>query len=159
MVGQETFQTWCVYLGDLDESQLVGGVKSYLDSDDDYALDAKKLRRLAMSCEQDFMTADQAYIVASREVGKRANIRRWPNDKFVTYETACRVGFFELARNARSEMIKVWRETYDIVCREVAAGKEFKQPSEVLVEKKPSVRTSRAEGIRRAKQLMDLIDS
>lgn len=66
----------------------------------------------------DFMDVYQAYIEATHQ--------RYANA--VIYETASRVGMYELRTKSESTMYPIWQKTYEKVCQEVRQGKTFTLP-------------------------------
>lgn len=57
---------------------------------------------------------------------------RWTH--IAVYETARRVGIFELRNRSEREMLPVWREEYGLVCQQAMAGANFQPPKTAQIE-------------------------
>lgn len=74
----------------------------------------------------EFMDVYQAYIEATHY--------RYPNA--VIYETASRVGMYELRSKSEKTMYPIWQKFYEKVCQEVRNGKVFTLPKSQRIEHK-----------------------
>lgn len=74
----------------------------------------------------EFMDVYQAYIEATHN--------RYPTAEI--YETASRVGVFELRTNSEKTMYPIWQKFYEKVCQEVRNGKVFTLPKSQRIEHK-----------------------
>ena len=72
-----------------------------------------------------FPSADQAYRDAANA--------RWTHA--VIYETARRLGLYELRRSSERDMLPRWRAAYADVCAEAMAGKTFEAPKVERIER------------------------
>lgn len=71
----------------------------------------------------------QAYIDAANEKYTHA----------VVYETAKRVGFYEMRTHAENQTWPSWQKTYSQVCDEHRSGADFTLPKSQRLEQKPDV--------------------
>lgn len=74
----------------------------------------------------EFMDVYQAYIEATHN--------RYPTAEI--YETACRVGMYELRSKSEKTMYPIWQKFYEKVCQEVRNGKVFTLPKSQRIEHK-----------------------
>lgn len=61
------------------------------------------------------------------------------------YETAKRVGFYELRNHAESKTYPVWQKNYEQVCQEVRQGKSFTLPKSQRLQEPKHTPVSRSE--------------
>lgn len=71
-----------------------------------------------------FIDVYQAYVKASHQDYATAEI----------YETASRVGMYELRSQAESKIYPIWQKIYEQVCQEVQQGKTFTLPQSQRIE-------------------------
>lgn len=116
----DTVLIWANYLTAKNITKHEFGLAKSLSIDLDFAPNnAKEFLALARNpIEQNYPEMRQAYLEAAN--GKYVNA--------VTYETAKRIGFWDIKTKSESQTYPRWQQTYPKVCQEHAQGATFTLP-------------------------------
>lgn len=91
----------------------------------------------------EFMDSYQAYIEVAHQ--------RYPTAEI--YETACRVGMFELRTKSEKTMYPLWQKHYAQVCEEVRNGQIFTLPQNQRIAMQPHQPLQYEEAIKHIEQM------
>ena len=144
-----TAQIWAVALADMNMTQ------------DEYYVSYRKSLSLEWlpTTPYDFLMLAREEIIKqypeSRVAYMEAVHRRYPHE--VIYETAQRIGTWELSTKSEKETWAMWKEIYPKVCQEHASGIDFTLPVEKRLEQvqpKPATAEQADEYLDRIKKML-----